>query len=466
VGVALAISNLSGSPWLLVASGLAVSAIPLGRVLRGHQFDPFEPIYLFTVSYLLLFVLRPAVELAQPGGPQSIVGRSPETGYTAALLVGLIGASAFHLGYLSSYGRVLARRIPLPPIELSANRLTIYSFAVTCCSVALYGSFLGLNGGADALGILLSGRNTESESLFAQPAGYLYSGLFWLASLGTLILAAAKTLWSRASLLALGLVVLSQIPSLASGARSWTLPVAAAVLILLYLRRSSRPSLAAILVAAPLVFTFGVTLPREQRVTATREESLIVAIGNALTDTQGAFQAFVLGADTAMVPDLAIAITAIPETVPFQLGATYVEAMTRPIPRAFWPDKPKAADTQLMEALWPTLAALNVGFSFSGFGEPYLNFGYPGVAVLAAAFGLAWRALYEWLRRAPNNPFVQGLFALSWPFLFVYMRGGLGVDYQRQVIAVLPFAIGLLVAGRSTHWPEQARQSAPPTPTL
>jgi hypothetical protein len=32
-----------------------------------------------------------------------------------------------------------------------------------------------------------------------------------------------------------------------------------------------------------------------------------------------------------------------------------------------------------------------------------------------------------------------GVYAISWPFMFVYLRGGIGVDYQRHAIALLPF---------------------------
>jgi hypothetical protein len=73
----------------------------------------------------------------------------------------------------------------------------------------------------------------------------------------------------------------------------------------------------------------------------------------------------------------------VPARIPHAHGRTYLNALARPVPRALWPDKPKAADTLLTARIWPRLAAIGGGFAFSLFGEPYLNFGLAGVAAFA-----------------------------------------------------------------------------------
>jgi hypothetical protein len=162
-----------------------------------------------------------------------------------------------------------------------------------------------------------------------------------------------------------------------------------------------------------------------------------------------ALQDFFAGADTAMVDGLAVELQFVPSRIDYQMGRTYLEALALPIPRAIWAEKPRAAETQLMAAIWPQFASAGVGFSFSLSGEPYLNFGLFGVVALFFAFGVLWRAAYAWFRRAPMNPFVITFYALSWPFLFVYMRGGLGIDFQRQVIYLLPVLLAYLFVRRS-----------------
>src|ERR1700694_4728739 len=124
-----------------------------------------------------------------------------------------------------------------------------------------------------------------------------------------------------------------------------------------------------------------------------------------------------------MVDDLAIELRVVPSIVPFAFGSTYLEAVTRPIPRALWASKPLASDTQLMTVIWPQLAIAQVGFAFSIFGEPYLNLGILGVIPFCLGFGVAWKTLYVSLRRHPSNRFVITVYALSWPFLLVYVRG-------------------------------------------
>ena len=96
-----------------------------------------------------------------------------------------------------------------------------------------------------------------------------------------------------------------------------------------------------------------------------------------------------------------------------------------------------------MPTVWPALAAQHVGFAFSMFGEIYMDFGMPGVFLVMCIFGVAWQALYAWYRRDPGSAVASALFASCWPFVFVYLRGGIAVDYQRQLIVLLPMVIAL-----------------------
>jgi hypothetical protein len=204
-----------------------------------------------------------------------------------------------------------------------------------------------------------------------------------------------------------------------------------------------------IAVALTFVFLLGVTLPRQYRSTDARAKPLSQLLVEDVLHPGPAVQDFFAGPDTAMVDGLAVELQFVPNSVGYQLGRTYLEAVSRPVPRAIWAEKPRAAETQLMAAIWPQFASAGVGFSFSLFGEPYLNFGLFGVIAVLLAFGVSWRAAYAWYTRAPMNPFVISLYALSWPFLFVYMRGGLGIDFQRQVIYLLPVLLAYLFVRRS-----------------
>jgi O-antigen ligase len=111
-----------------------------------------------------------------------------------------------------------------------------------------------------------------------------------------------------------------------------------------------------------------------------------------------------------------------------------------------------------------------VGFAFSVFAEPYLNFGWLGVVVFAALFGAGWRLVYGWYAAHKHNVTVFTVFAMSWPFMIVYMRGGFGVDYHRQVIYIFPIVLASFLATRKVKrplsrgtWPTDAAGSGKPS---
>lgn len=450
VGVCVALVGPvdEGQALLILTAIAAASPFVVGGLRR--EFDIFEPVYLFAVSFAVLFVFRPAVELAGADGPQPIAGKDPGPNYTAAMIVALLGALAFYLGYYADVARKLVANARAPNEDFDPRSLKLYVSTVACVGLALFGAFLLQSGGVSALSAILAGRSQATTDLYAQAVGYFYTGPFWLGGLGLLLLALAKTWGSRQGVVGLLLVAISQVTTIATGSRSWVLPMAASVIVLWYLRARRRPSLRLIALMAIPAFVVGFSAPREFR--STGDVSFVDAVSADVVDLPGAVERFLLGADAAMLPNLALEMTVVPQVIPFQLGWTYVEAVGRPIPRAIWPDKPPPGDTVLTAAIWPRLAANRVGFSFSVFGEPYMNLGHVGVVLFGIAFGVAWRYLYEYRRLLESSRIVNAVFALSWPFMFVYMRGGVAVDYQRQVILVLPvLAATWLVTRRPTR---------------
>lgn len=454
VGLGLGVTWISTVPtvWALVLLAGALSGVPFSIAVVRHEFNVFEPVYLFAVSYLVLFALHPAAELIVSGGTPVFVGYAVEPTYVTALLIGAVGAILFYAGYYLPLGRHLGKRLPLAREKWSKASLTIFTIVCLLVSMGALTIFLLVNGGLSTLGAFLNGRSAVSVRALQQSSGYLYSAPLFLAPIGILILCLSGRRWRAGALLGLLLVALSQVLTIGMGDRSWTLPTVASLFLVWYLRRDRRPRLSVVAIALVLTFVFGVTLPRQYRNPEARNSSLAeLLIGDVRSPGQ-AFQDFFAQSDTAMVDGLAVELQFVPDSISYQLGRTYVEAASRPIPRALWTDKPRAAEVQLMATIWPQLATAGVQFYFSLFGEPYLNFGLLGVIAISLLFGLFWRALYAWFARAPTNPFVMSLYALSWPFLFVYMRGGIGADYQRHAIYVLPvLAAYLFVRRGQTH---------------
>src|ERR1700682_3259988 len=114
-----------------------------------------------------------------------------------------------------------------------------------------------------------------------------------------------------------------------------------------------------------------------------------------------------------------------------------------------------------MRAIWPEYDRAGVGFSFSLFGEPYLNLGFVGVFIFSMIFGILCRTLYAWFLKSPLNPAAIAIYALSWPFVFVYFRGGIGVDYHRQLIYTVPVLLAIFLAGVRRDTPPKALEDGP-----
>lgn len=416
-----------------------VMVIPILVGIGRGQRDIFEPSYLFGVSFGVLFVIRPLLEWSSTRGVPTMGGLDPTPTYIAAIVVAVLGGLAFYAGYYSQVGRSLAARLPMAPTMIDEGRVRVGVVVVAVTGIALYAAFLGTSGGIGALTAVISGRNEDFVFLVSQPVGYLYSGLSFVFPAGVILLVMARSWRSPTGFSGLALVAISIVPAFFTGARSATLPALLTLIVLWYLRRGVRPRLVSVITLALAGFVLVISVPRDFRNTDDRTGGLFDAVASSVSNAQETGREFFLGLDTAMLPALAIELSSVPEVIPYQLGSTYLEAAVRPIPRAFWSSKPEAAETQLMRVLWPDLAAQRVGLAFSLFGEPYLNFGFPGVIAITSIFGVAWRSLWEYWRRQPLNMVTIGIFAISWPFLFVYMRGGIGVDYQRQLIALLPF---------------------------
>jgi len=450
-GAAVALLANVGPAWLLVWAGAVIALVPAVPLFFGRPFDIFEPVYLFAVSYLVLFVVRPVFDLSQALGLPLIAGQDPTPGYELALALGLAGACSFFVGYYAPLGRRLARHLGDLSGELDSDRLTVFSGATVMLGLGLFAAFIVTSGGLDTLALILSGRSASYFSVFAQSTGYLFLGLQGLVGVGILLLATAKSWRSLRGGIALGILLISQSTAIAGGNRIWLLPVASAVGVLWYLRRGRRPRLImVVLVSAPL-FLFGITLPRDYRNVELRQGTLVDSAIGILSNPGQSVSDFFSTPDTAMLSTLAVETQYVPAVMPFQLGGTYLAELLRPIPRALWADRPREGEVYLMQVIFPSLFAANVQFTFSLFGEPYMNWGLFGVLGFCLAFGAAWRALLEWFRRSQANRLTQGVFAASWPFMFVYVRGGLGVDYQRQVIVLLPILVGAWYARRLTR---------------
>lgn len=429
--------------------------VPATVSMLTRRFDLFEPVHLFAVPYAVMFVIRPAYDLATPGGLPSWFGWSMQGGYLQAQIIAALGAGMFYIGYYWIPSQPVAAAFPIPRFALSGRAVAWLTVIAASLSAVLFGVYVISVGGMSALGTLLLGRNVPYSPLSSVAIGpsWASTGYFSVAplaitSLAILLLAILRRWKSPAGAAAIAILVASQVEAIGRGDRSWFLSALGSVVILWYLRRRQRPALMAAAIAVPLIFVFGITLPREYRaVSSTEPPSVTEIVQSALLDQKQNLDVFFTSTETGMVDDLALEVEAVPSEIPYALGSTYAGDATRPIPRPLWPDKPREEDVALTAVIFPTLAQVTV-FTFSIFGEPFLNFSYIGVAFILAVYGVISRAFYIWFRSAEEVPAVQAIYATSLPFMALYMVLGVGSSYHRQAIFLAPMLVIIVLAQR------------------
>jgi oligosaccharide repeat unit polymerase len=417
-----------GTATPILAGGMLVAVAEL-LAIRRH--DVFEPIHLLSLCFTVLYVVHP-LAIASRGTLDAYgqLGLDPRPFLPRALVLADLGFAALLVGYFLPRARPAASAKPSRAWD--AAKLRRHRLWVGLVAAVLFAAFVVQQGGD--LAVLHAGRSVASTTVFRQTSGYLYSAPLLFLPLGLSVLYTTRRWWSPRGVAGLSLVALSQASSFGTGSRSYFLPAASSTVLVWYLARDRRPRPIALVMLLLAVMTVGITLPREARVVRSQRVGRTVSA----FDVVGGAREFTAGQDTAMVDSLSLELDAVPRALPYQYGRSYVGALARPVPRAVWAGKPGSGDEYLNNRLFPSYASRHIGFAFGFFGEPYLNFGIVGVLAVSVLAGLALRRSYEYLLSRPRDELAALVYALSWPFVFVYMRGSLGVDYQRQLILLLP----------------------------
>src|SRR5215207_393692 len=404
---------------LVVAIGI-VLAIPIVLRIWRRRVDLFEPIVIFASAYGVMFVARPASMLASNhlayDGPQRSTGVAAT--FSEMLMLALLGASAFVIGYELSLGPRIAARLRGPD-EHDTRRLVVAALISASVAVLAFLIFLG-SSPTSTLRLILRGRSGELNQMVQETSFYL-----WFSSLllvpATLVLTAvglhrhSKRLLFAALLLG-ALFLFRTVPL---GDRTSLLPFLGGLIVLYYLRRGARPSLAAVvaIVAAALL---GSSFLSDLRGRDTRNESVSDTVIRAVRPDRIA-SPFLSGPDSEMAPVLAAALAVIPERLGYTYGKTvFGDLIARPIPRALWADKPEPPRDTLIARIWPVEAKNHtINPEFSVLLYFYWDFGVLGIAFGLLLYGIAARSLFEYFNLHRYSLEAQVVYSLGLWFVVI-----------------------------------------------
>jgi hypothetical protein len=449
----------------LLVAAIAVALLgPLAFRAMAGRFDPFEPYTLFVVAYGVMFVVRPAAMLASGSlvylGPSNDLDIS-ET-FTEMLVVALVGAVAFVVGYSSDAGRKLAERWPRGLREATDTRRLLF-LAGLLAGLGL-AAFLAVVASLDGLqtleAIFRSGKSADiGEAVETYRYGWM-SYLFLIPAamvfLAVALQTRSKALFVAFALLAL-LVLLRGIPL---GNRMMLLPLLGGIFVLVYVHRSARPSLVTVTAVAVLAL-FASAFLSDLRGRADRHETVAETVVRAASPSRVA-DSVVKGPDTEMAATLAAALTVIPERLSHTYGTTIFEDLVvRPIPRPLWSGKPQVPRNELKAVLWPReYANGTLNPEFSALLYFYWDFGLLGVVVGLAAYGVAARWLYEYFLRHREQLYAQVFYALAVWFVAIALRDSPVDTLMRAAFILAPLWV-LFWLARSTARSQGAETVSP-----
>jgi hypothetical protein len=431
--------------WILLVGCGVVLALPLvSRAARG-QFDPFEPIVLFALAYGVMFVLRPAVMLAE--GTTRFWGVEFRETLPLTILLAFLGAVAFVCAYEGNWTSGRAARVPAAD-RLDRTAATVAALAFLLVGLVAFVVILPTSDPVEALRLVLGGRGEEFGAVVRDSSTYLWYASWMLAPAalvltGLAIEARRLRLWLCAAL-ALALSLLRSVPL---GNRLVLLPLIGGVFVLAYVMRRKRPSARVIALVAVLALTtsYVLLIVREpaDRSNVAGEVDRIIRKPNAL------LYPLTRGEDAEMAAALSSALTVIPDELGYRFGgATIGDLVTRPVPRELWQGKPLPVHEQVVKRVWPQFfPGLNPAFS------PLLSFywdlGLAGVALGMALFGLGARALYAWFLAHDDSFAAQLVFASSVWFTVIGARNDPVDTVVFALFLVVPVLTVVVISARA-----------------
>jgi hypothetical protein len=431
----------------LVIAIAIVLALPLAVRIWRRRFDLFEPIVIFACAYGVMFVARPASMLVSNhlayDGPQESTGVAAT--FSEMLVLALLGASAFVIGYELSIGRRIAARLRAPD-EHDARRLVVAALVLGCVAILTFVIFLG-SSPTHTLRLILHGRSNELSQMVDETSFYVWYSFLLLVP-ATLVLTAVG-LQRRSKRLLFGALLLSTLflfRTLPLGNRVVLLPFLGGLIVLFYLRRDARPSTAAVLaiVAVALVAS---SFLSDLRARNTRNESVSDTVVRAVRPERIA-SPFLSGPDSEMAPVFAAALAVIPERLGYTYGKTvFGDLIARPIPRALWADKPEPPRDTLIARIWPVEAKNHtINPEFSVLLYFYWDFGVFGIALGLLLFGILARLSFGYLELHRHSIEAQVIYSVALWFVVIGVRNSPVDTLVLAAFMVLPAWILFRVA--------------------
>lgn len=438
-GGAITTVKLGTRPSMVMMIAL-VLLIPVMRRFVQGRLDIFEPIVAFTVAYGILFVVRPAADLATTNFTYTVASASFDVtpGYTKMLVIGLLGAIGFIVGYESHIGGRMAARLRPPVVQFDDRQAARLSVGLAVVGAVLFALYVRSQG----LSTYLAGRGAPADAgAFSRTSSYLPFGSFLLSPAALMLLALGWRRRSRTLVFAGALVGAALVAGeLPQGGRLALLPLILGVAVLRYLLRGRRPHGILVVLVALVALSVSAFIVGSRDTSARQSVGYRGTLQALAANPARVFTPLTTQADAAEAPGLAAVLQMIPQEIPHAYGvATFGDLLTRPIPRSLWAGKPLSTREQVIFSLIRRDYSLGVANpEFTALLIPFIDWGYAGVLLVLAAYGVMARLAYERWRSYAQDIVPALMLALTLPVLVIGLRDGLVDTFARAVFLLGP----------------------------
>lgn len=414
------------SPQLISVIFILTTIVAVLREFRDKEIDPFHPLVMFSVSFLIGYIL-PLVTFSITS-EQTFFSEAGYRNYSqdkqlvsSALLVAYIGYIALWVGYNFATSQQIIVKNRSLKYSVNQERFVILSIIYGGFALAVWGSLIFSFGGISGL---IAGFSSRLEAM---------SGRYYLI-VGPLVLVTLSSIWLVARQLApdsqrprklpfyflIGANLLMLV--LNSGSRA---PVLVCVLGFFVIRHYvgrkimfiELAMIFALLVVAYLAYAvyfreFYVLGYLVDDPYSTGSDSLVVQTFSRLT-----------AGSAIMLQTLMIIVRGVPEVLPFQNGETLISLLVSPIPRSIFANKPISPAGVFSEAFVPTLWSRGTSVPPSLIGEFYMNGGVFAVIIGMFVVGALFRRLYERYVINAHSPLQIPIYAFAVVNIYPWMRG-------------------------------------------
>jgi len=425
-GLLYGILQIGEHVWSLTAAYLMliVMAIAVVHRILSRKFDWFEPVNFFFLAMGIGFGFRGIyIALGYYDSPVGIAKVEDFEYYVnLASWYGLLGMLVFLLGYSrGAYAEKVASRIPVyrPRIRIKVLYCVVFLYAV----IGLLGLIVLIRESGFSF-VSLAMANLSMKRHYLESGGYA-AATPELITIAVLLLGIVHFTRKRTFLFWI-LLLLASVWPIYSSSRTSLFSIWLAVLVAYTFYRKRFPKkvivtigLIVILSSSALVVVRGM---HGKSSGAESIKGLAERAFRSITDNLLGGSAL---ADVVVFAHILSAVE--PSHQDLKYGSTYLTILARPVPRAWWRDKPVNLGNWVAIELYHRPYSYNERGAIQVAGIPphmvaelYWNFHVAGIIVGMFLFGFLCRILYEYIKVNRNNAHTVIIYSISTTYVLKF----------------------------------------------